>query len=55
MVAGPWYDHELFKVGDFDFTVGDATEGFAGLVAVGAIVTLICMYTAYRKKAKILA
>lgn len=52
--VGPWYDQQLFKVGDFDFTVGDATESFAGLMALGAIITVICMYTAYRKKEKIL-
>jgi len=42
-------------VGDFDFTVGNATESFAGLLALGAIIAVICMYMAYRKKEKILA
>ena len=52
--VGPWYDQQLFKVGDFGFTVGDATESVAGLMAVGAMITVICMCMAYRKKEKIL-
>lgn len=55
VTGGPLWDRKIFQVGDFDYTVKDATESFVGLTALGGIIAVICMYVAYRKKEKIKA
>jgi hypothetical protein len=51
--TGPWYDKKILKIGSLNITAGAATESLAGVMSLVAIITIACMYTAYRKQEKI--
>jgi len=50
---GPWFDHKLFSIGDFDVTGKDAAIGTGTLVAIILVAVGICSIISYRKRKSI--
>jgi hypothetical protein len=51
----PWYDKTLFKVSDFDFTIGDAVLATSTIIIVACIAFAISSYIAWKKRKAIAA
>ena len=53
--AEPWYDDNLFKIGDFNFTLGEAVTITATGMIIGILVFSVTSYIAWKKRKAIIA
>ena len=53
--AEPWYDDNLFKIGDFNFTLGEAVAITATGMIIGVLVFSVTSYIAWKKRKAIIA
>ena len=51
----PWYDKNLFKIGDFDFTLGEAAISSGTIIVLSFIGFAIFSYISWRKRKAIAA
>jgi hypothetical protein len=54
-LAEPWYDDKIFKISDFNFTIGDAVLVTTLIIVFSSIGFAISSYIAYRKRKAIAA
>ena len=51
--AGPWYDHKLFTIGDFEVKAKEVAIGTGTIVIIVIVSCGICSFISYRKRKSI--